>query len=157
TIGPSGADDTAAIQAALDMVARQPLVDGIRGAVLLKPGNYVVASTLDMSASGVVLRGSGAGAGGTLIHLTAKPRPFLNIHGAGARATTGPKVTITDDYVPSGARSFTVSDASAFKVGDAVVIGRPVTQSWIQFLGMDKLVRNGAAQTWLSTSYVHTW
>jgi hypothetical protein len=157
TIGPSGADDTAAIQAALDMVAQKPMVDGIRGAVLLKPGNYRAAGTLDMAASGVVLRGSGAGAGGTLIDLTDKSHLFLRIHGAGGRTTTGPKVTITDDYVPAGARGFTVSDASAFKAGDAVVIGRPVTQAWIALLGMDKLVRNGAQQTWLSTSYVHTW
>jgi hypothetical protein len=157
TLGPSGGDDTAAIQAALDMVAQKPLVDGVRGAVLLKPGNYRATGTLDLSASGVVLRGSGAGAGGTLIDLTDKSHLFLRIHGAGGRATSGPKVTITDDYVPAGARSFTVSDASAFKVGDAVVIGRPVTQAWIALLGMDKLVRNGAPQTWLGTSYVHTW
>jgi hypothetical protein len=157
TIGPSGGDDTAAIQAALDMVARQPPVGGIRGAVLLKAGNYRASGTLSISASGVVLRGSGAGAGGTLIDLTDKSHVFLTIHGGGARTTTGPKVTVTDDYVPSGARSFTVSDASAFKVGDAVVIGRPVTAAWIQLLGMDKLVRDGGQQTWLSTNYVHTW
>ena len=40
TIGPSGGDDTQAIQAAIDMVSRMPLVNGFRGAVLLRPGAY---------------------------------------------------------------------------------------------------------------------
>jgi hypothetical protein len=157
TIGPSGGDDSAAIQAAIDMVSRMPLVAGVRGAVLLKPGMYKTATTLDIAASGVVLRGSGAGDGGTIIDLTDTSHLFLKIHGAGGRTTSGPKVTITDDHVPAGATSFTVSDGSAFKVGDAVVVGRPVTAAWIKLLGMDQLVRNGAQQTWLGTGFVHTW
>ena len=59
--------------------------------------------------------------------------------------------------MPAGATSFTIDDASAFKVGDAVVIGRPVTAPWIALLGMDKLVRDGAQQTWLSPGFNHTW
>jgi len=157
TLGPSGGDDTAAIQAALDMVSRLPLTNGVRGAVLLKPGTYRSGSTLDIAASGVVLRGSGARDGGTIIDLTSTSHLFVRIHGAGGRATAGPKVTITDEYVPAGATSFTVDDASAFKVGDAVVIGRPVTAPWIALLGMDKLVRDGAQQTWLSPGFNHTW
>jgi hypothetical protein len=157
TIGPSGADDSKAIQAAIDMVSAKPLVGGLRGAVLLKPGNYRATATITIAASGVVLRGSGAGEGGTLIDLTDVSHVFLSIHGAGARATSGPKVTITDAYVPAGANTFSVSDGAGFKVGDAVVIGRPVTAAWIHLMGMDKLVRNGGAQTWLGTGFVHTW
>src|SRR5947209_18476347 len=40
TVEPSGGDDTARIQAALDEVAASPLKDGFRGAVLLAPGVY---------------------------------------------------------------------------------------------------------------------
>jgi hypothetical protein len=39
-------------------------------------------------------------------------------------------------------------------VGDAVMVGRPVTQAWIALLGMDKLVRNGQPQTWISAGSV---
>ena len=53
-----------------------------------------------------------------------------------------------DDYVAAGARSFTVNDASEFKVGDAVLVGRPVTAAWVHFMGMDTLVRDGAPQSW---------
>jgi hypothetical protein len=42
-------------------------------------------------------------------------------------------------------------------VGDPVLIGRPVTAKWIAFLGMDKLVRDGAQQTWLRPGFVHSW
>ncbi len=55
-------DATAAIQAAIDEVAALPLVDGFRGAVLLKPGTFSCASTINLRESGVVLRGSGSGA-----------------------------------------------------------------------------------------------
>ena len=37
-IAPSGGDDTAAIQAAIGQVSAMPLVQGFRGAVLLKTG-----------------------------------------------------------------------------------------------------------------------
>src|SRR5579884_3898366 len=56
---------------------------------------------------------------------------------------------MTDAYVPSGAISFHVSDASTFNVGDTILIHRPVTAAWIHFMGMDTLTRNGAPQTWI--------
>jgi hypothetical protein len=62
------------------------------------------------------------------------------------------QATITDPYVPSGARSFTVDKASGFAVGDTVLVRRPVTAAWVHFMGMDTLVRNGMPETWLSTT-----
>jgi hypothetical protein len=156
-VAPSGGDDTTAIQAAIDDVARRPLVDGVRGAVLLQPGRFRSASTLNITASGVVLRGSGAGDGGTVIDLTDTSHLFLRIRGAGSRQLLGGKAVITDDYVPAGASSFTVESAAGFAVGDAVVVGRPVTAAWIALMGMDKLVRDGSAQTWLNPGFNHTW
>ena len=52
-------DDAAQIQAAMDSVSE-------RGAVLLSPGTYEVAGTVAVGASGVVLRDSGSGDGGTV-------------------------------------------------------------------------------------------
>jgi hypothetical protein len=156
-LAPSGGDDTAAIQAAIDAISRRPLVDGVRGAVLLQPGRFRSASTINIAASGVVLRGSGAGDGGTVIDLTDTSHLFLRIRGGGTRQLQGAKAVITDDYVPSGASSFTVESGAGFAVGDPVVIGRPVTAAWIALLGMDKLVRDGAPQTWLNPGFNHTW
>jgi hypothetical protein len=150
TLMPSGGDDTAAIQGAIDEVSRLPLANGFRGAVLLGPGKFQSATTHTISASGVVLRGSGSGAGGTEIQLTGNPHRFLILQGSGMRMVDATsKTTITDDYVAAGARTFTVENAGGFKVGDQVLVGRPVTAEWVAFMGMDKLVRNGAAQTWI--------
>src|SRR5262245_53537184 len=41
TVEPSGGDDTAKLQAAIDAVATMPLQNGFRGAVLLAPGVYI--------------------------------------------------------------------------------------------------------------------
>jgi hypothetical protein len=155
---PSGGDDTAAIQAAIDAVAQLPLEGGLRGAVLLGPGSFKLSGAvgLTLGASGVVLRGSGAGNGGTVITLSGTMRSFIDIRGAGSWAPVGTPATITDAYVPSGARTFHVSSASGLAVGDNILVDRPVTAPWISFLGMDKLVRNGVAQTWLKVgSIVH--
>src|SRR5262249_684721 len=70
-ISPSGGDDTPAIQAAINAVATlAPDANGFRGAVLLGPGTFNISSTLNIITSGVVLRGSGSGSGGTVINMT---------------------------------------------------------------------------------------
>ncbi len=64
-------DATPYIQRAIDMVsALQPGKDGLRGAVLLQKGTYQVAGTLKITASGVIIRGSGMGENGTRIFAT---------------------------------------------------------------------------------------
>lgn len=150
TVTPSGGDDTAAIQSAIDTVsALTPDKNGFRGTVLLGPGSFTVSAPLKIQASGVVLAGSGSGANGSVITLSGNPFTLLNVSGSGSY-TRGSPVSITDTYVPSGATTFTVTDASGFKVGDTVLVSRPVTAAWVAFMGMDKLVRNGQPQTWLA-------
>jgi hypothetical protein len=144
-------DNTANIQAAIDQVSQlSPDSNGFRGAALLQPGTYDVAGTVSITTSGVVLRGSGSGPDETIINLTGDPHRFLEIRGSGTWQTVGSSASITDPYVPSGANSFNVDDASSFSVGDTVLISRPVTAAWVHFMGMDTLVRNGQPQTWLS-------
>jgi len=147
---PSGGDDTAAIQAAIDAVSRRPLVNGLRGAVLLAPGQYKAAGTLAITASGVVLRGSGSGEGGSEVAIVGS-HLVLRVAGGGTRQATGPAVSITDAFVPVGARSFSVAGGAAFKVGDAVLVNRPVTAAWRTFMGMDGFPR------WLPAGSVQSW
>jgi hypothetical protein len=150
-------DATAVIQTAIDEVAALPLVDGFRGAVLLKPGTFSCASTINIRESGIVLRGSGSGADDphrTTIKLIGRPHLAIALRSAGGRNRNPPetdaaKTSIADAYVPSGAKSFNVSDASQLAVGDTISIRRPVTATWIKFMGMDDMVRDGKAQTWL--------
>lgn len=154
TVAPTGGDDTAAIQAALDEVARLPLAGGFRGAVLLGPGTFDCPKPLKISAGGVVLRGSGAGTGGTTIKMTGEPHIGLTIQGAGGATASGNPTAITDAYVPAGATEFNVADTAGFKAGDAIIINHPVTEGWVKFMGMDDMVRAGKKQTWISTRTV---
>jgi hypothetical protein len=157
TIKPVPGDNTAQIQTAIDEVSRGPLDPlGFRGAVLLERGTYDVAGMLTIAASGVVLRGSGAAEGATLIQVTGTPHRFLDIAGSGTWQRQGESARIVDAYVPAGADSFQVEDASRFSAGDAVLVDRPVTDAWIRFMGMHTLVRDNKPQTWLKAGTVIT-
>jgi hypothetical protein len=155
TLNPlaGGADNTQAIQNAINSVAAMPLVNGIRGAVVLNPGTYNISNTINLNSSGVIVRG--AGIGQTIVN---QLRPdgqagFLafDVGGSGSRSTSGqPTANLTAAYVPSGATSFTVSSTAGFNVGDQVVVNRTATAEWIHYVGMDTLVRDGAPQTWIS-------
>lgn len=154
TLVPTGRDDTAALQAALDAIASMPLVDGMRGAIWLAPGVYRVSRTLYMRASGVVLRGSGSDPQGTTLLILGEPRTAIVVQGEGTWQPVGAKLDILDDYVPAGARSFHVAASDDFAIGDTVLVQRPVTSAWVRFMNMDTLRRNGAHETWLGTKRV---
>src|SRR4029078_2553977 len=75
-------------------------------------------------------RGGGGGGGGAAT--------LIRIGGAsGAVAKDDTKQLVTDNYVPVGARSFTVASALAFKAGDAVILRRIGNQDWINEVGMN--------------------
>ena len=158
-VEPSGCDDDApAIQAAIDAVSLlDPDENGIRGAVQLAPGTFNLLGSLEIRTSGVVLRGSGSGSDGTILIVGGDPRALILIQGAGSWATVGRRATIVDDYVPAGANSFTVDDSTGLQVGATVLVDRPVTDAWVQFMGMDHLVRSGQHQTWIhSGTLIHS-
>jgi hypothetical protein len=148
-VSPLKGDNTAQLQAAIDEAAR-----GGGGAVLLLAGEYEVAGTLHITASGVVLRGSGPGDGGTTVRLTGRPHRFLEIRSSGTRSVTGEATAIADAYVPVGSDSFRVAHADGFRAGDTVLVQRPVTAEWVHFMGMDTLVRDGKPQTWIKAGSV---
>jgi hypothetical protein len=133
SVRPGGGDDTALLQAALDSVAALPLrADGLRGAVLLRPGRYRVTGRLEIRASGVVLRGSG----NATIVAGGKGRRTLIEIGNVVDPVTGPPIRIADETVAAGGRVITLESAGALKPGDAVVITRPSTAEWIASLAM---------------------
>lgn len=171
TVKPSGgADDTALIQAAIDEVSKLPLENGHRGAVLLAPGTFPCSGTITIAADGVVLRGSGSGgASASTIKMTGQPHLAIAVRAAGATrgrssggedgdgaggepaAPVSAKTSIADAYVPSGATSFNVASTAGFAAGDTIEIRRPVTATWVKFMGMDDMVRDGKPQTWIKT------
>lgn len=150
TLSPAAGDNTDAIQKAINQVSEMKMVNGFRGAVLLSPGTYNCERELTINASGVVLRGSGSGPNGTIINMTGGPHTCIRIRGSSTSKTIGTPTTMADTYVPSGANTFHLVDVSGFVAGDTIRIIRPVTEAWVKKMGMDKLVRDGKKQTWIS-------
>ena len=124
-VKPSGtSDDTQLIQNAVDEVVAMPLKNGFRGAVELAPGTFTCSGPIILSVSGIVLRGSGSGVGGTTIKMIGSPHTAIVIGRGNTKVALGrtekadsstvnaATTLITDPYVPSGSTSFTVADAS---------------------------------------------
>lgn len=131
-------DATARIQSALDYVASLPADEkGFRGAVLLQKGNYTLSGQLTLTSSGIVLRGSGMGKGGTVLIGAGKDRTTLiRVSGRNDRQLSE-EVKITDVYLPVNATTCKVNNTAAFKAGDIIIIHRPSTLNWIKTLGTD--------------------
>ncbi|HWA25398.1 MAG TPA: DUF6298 domain-containing protein [Lacunisphaera sp.] len=140
-VEPDGKNDRARIQAALDLVAAMPRdAQGFRGAVLLKPGRWLIDTSLRLKASGVVLRGSGADEKGTILVATGTSRrTLLEVGGTGQRAEVkGSRRAVTDAYVPVGAVNFSLENTAGLSVGDRIIVHRPCTAEWAALLDMDK-------------------
>ncbi|HEY6505374.1 MAG TPA: DUF6298 domain-containing protein [Chitinophagaceae bacterium] len=133
-------DATLRIQSALDYVAGLPVdAKGFRGAVLLQKGIYEVAGQLRITASGVVLRGSGMGTNGTTITGTGTGRQTLiKILGKNDIPKDLAGLKITDRYVPVNATSFHVDSSILIKqYSNKIIIRRPSTKEWIAALGTE--------------------
>jgi hypothetical protein len=62
---------------------------------------------------------------------------LIRIAGAsGAAALDETRQSVTDDYVPVGARSFKVAAARGFRPGDKVIVRRIGNQAWVDAVGM---------------------
>ena len=156
-VAPSGGDDTAAIQAAIGEISALPLVNGFRGAVLLKPGTFRCSKEITLSQDGVVLRGSGSGKEGTLIEMTGEPHTAFRIEGPDLsfpKETLANSFPVADAYVPAGTMTLSVTDAKGLAAGDAIRIRWARTAKWIEFMGMADLLRKrkgkqDSPQTWM--------
>ena len=131
-------DATQKIQAAINQVANLPLdANGFRGAVLLQKGIYQVWGQLKIEASGIVIRGFGAGDNGTkIIGAGTDRQTLIRITGKNDRQDS-PEIKITNAYVPVNAAECNVEDATSLKVGSNVMIRRPATANWIAELGTE--------------------
>jgi len=122
TIDPGDhVDDVGRIQRAIDDVSELPPDEnGIRGAVLVKSGQYSLSSTLYMNVSGVILRGEGRGANGTVLRSAIRDRKGVIIE-VGRAESTKPRAAaqslrtpIVSGPVPVGATRIEVSDAKGY-------------------------------------------
>ncbi len=169
SVGSVTGDASEAIQSAINQVASMPLVDGVRGTVELAAGTYHCSKTLAIKTSGIIIKGAGSAAGGTVIKLTGKPHIAIMIahevtQGEGkdsrkkskaensseGKSRSASKPTkITNDYVPSGTTVINVQSVSGLKSGDTIEITREATKEWIRFMEMDNLMDGGKLETWM--------
>ncbi|HWB31641.1 MAG TPA: DUF6298 domain-containing protein [Acidobacteriaceae bacterium] len=156
-VRPSGGDDTALIQGALDRAASRPLnSSGFRGAVLLAPGHFKVSGQLTLRTSGLVLRGSGTDR--TTIQATGIRRRTLIEIGAEQDPTLGTDIAVTSD-APAGALMLHLASVDGLHVGDPIVVRRPSTAEWISAIGMSGLPGTFANQRldWHPGSHDLVW
>lgn len=146
-VSPSGQDDTAAIQQALDKASAFSQSNGFRGAVELGAGTFHCSGTLKIVTSGVVLRG--AGQDRTTIEMTGEPHRGIEISGSFYEKAEGEATALTDSYVPYGAMTIHVASTAGLRSGDTVRITRPVTPQWLAYMGMDHLTRTGRDEHWV--------
>ncbi len=158
-VRPSGADDTALLQAALDRVAARPIAaDGFRGAVLLTAGRFHVQGQLVLRATGVVLRGMGAGPSGTTIVAEGIGRRTLMEVGVTTDPGLEKIIAVTVD-APAGSMTLTLASVDALQPGDRVVVRRPSTDAWISAMGMTGLPGTfaNARLDWHASSHDLLW
>ena len=143
----SGQDRTR-IQAAIDQVcAMTPDANGFRGAVLLKKGTYRLNDgtipnlndgygyALRIWASGVVLRGEGQGVNGTVLYSDfAVNHTMITLEPQSKSTSETIAQRITDDYVGTGANSFTVASTSGYAVGDWIMVRFTPNDTWFSDL-----------------------
>lgn len=156
TVTPVKGDNRANIQKAIDKVAAmKPDARGHRGTVQLARGVYPVSGTIEITAGGIVLQGEGSNVDETRIVATDRAKhSVIRVSGSGAKEEVkGSRVHITDKFVPVGAFSFNVSDASGFRPGDRVILYRPGTQEWIHDLKMDQIVERKGTRQWTPKEY----
>jgi hypothetical protein len=163
-VRPGGGDDVRRIQRAIDEVGDMPKdARGFRGVVLLRRGTYQIpgghegrgrrdGTHIVLDKDGVVLRGEGSGSNGTILlatrtdHVSESNQTVvieLGKHGSRPDKIDRSLQRIKDNYVPVGATTFEVEDASAFSPGDRVIVERVVTRDWIEKIGMDSCAHRG--------------
>ncbi len=158
-VKPSGADDTALLQGALDRVAKMSVGnDGFRGAVLLARGRFHVNGQLHLNASGVVLRGSGIGAAGSVVVATGIDRRPLLVVGAWSDVPVDTPIAVDQD-ARAGALTLHLVTVSGLRPGMSVVVRRPSTENWIRAVSMTGLPGTFANQRldWKAGSHDLVW
>lgn len=147
TVPARDGDATARIQAAIDYVgALSPDANGLRGAVLLGAGTHRILGGIVMKQSGVVLRGSGMGEGGTVLLGDGRTRETVVRVVGGNQVVLKQKLRVADAYVPVNALTLQVENAGTLKPGDRVRVVRPSTADWIKSLKMEEF---GGETGWL--------
>jgi hypothetical protein len=141
------------IQAAIDDVSKMPLdKNGFRGAILIRAGEYKIPGSIIIRSGGIILRGEGMNT--KLVATGNRQNSLIDVSGAGKiTEIPGTRTKITDVYVPAGAHSFNVADASGYKPGEKIILYRAATDKWIEDLKMDQIEERNGTKQWNAKEY----
>jgi len=158
-VPPSNDDDTECVQKAIDQVAQLPIdKNGFRGTILLEVGDYKISGSLRITASGIVLRGSGCGENGTRLIASGKDRrTLIRIVGTHDMKSNGDTLHVVDNYVPVGAMELAIANNHHLKIGDNIMLVRPSTKEWINVLGTDHFGGGITALGWKPNEHNIYW
>jgi hypothetical protein len=153
--GQPDGDDTRRIQDAVDRLGSMPVQPGgFRGALLLRRGRFTVSDTIRIRHSGIVIRGEGAGFGGTWIyHRRMDPiedeTPGTYIHYPqpakgmiptllthGGKVQTRKVSDVLDPLVPAGTPLLHLDGVAELAPGDEAIVISRQTPAWIDALGL---------------------
>ncbi len=132
---PSGGDDATTLQAAIDQVSamKPDKKTGLRGAILLGEGTFVISEPLRIRTSGVVLRGSGRDK--TILRKTGYDR------GAALYIEGLPTLIAKDTVMLADSKPGTMTISAvnstlpaSMQKGARILVWRPSTAEWIASL-----------------------
>ena len=120
-VAPVEGDNSAQLQRAIDYVASLPAAEnGLRGAVLLAKGTYLLDKPLWIRTSGVVLRGVSKQE--TVLFKRGVDRgAVIYIEGENNRQS-GKETEIVTNYLPVNATTFEVASTEGLAVGNTVIV-----------------------------------
>lgn len=151
-------DATMRIQTALNYVSSLPLDEnGFRGAVLLEEGVFDVEGSLTIQSSGVVLRGSGCGASGTMLKGMGVGRETLIRITGKDPGQIGEPVSLASQYFPVNTSVLIFQDEHPFNAGDQVIVNRPSHQEWLERIGADRIGGGDFRTAWAQGDFDINW
>ncbi len=152
-------DNTSHIQMAIEEIGRMPLVNGIRGALLLKKGLYSVKGPIKVLHEGIVLRGEGNDENpenSTIIYDWFRDadgydaqRNVIELGFANGSWTSDRQfeTNILDDVVPIGSYTVKIAKNNNYRIGDAVCIYHPCSNAWLAAVKYGEVGPVGSAYT----------
>lgn len=139
TLSPiAGVDNTTVINNAIAAAASlTPDANGFRGVILLKKGNFQINGTINLNVSGVVVRGEGSDASGTILTAVGNTPAQRTVFMAGGGTAAAwkqygsVKTNITSSFVQVGSTQFNVASTTGLTIGDEICIYHPSSAAWI--------------------------
>ncbi len=142
TLEPLPGDQTDRIQAAVDFIATRPLVNGFRGALLLKAGRWEIHSVnrITVRTSGIVIRGEGdhpltgtrlyaVGTTNEANTRNSRNSRLIAFQGNSNTVNTSARTNVDAVYVPAGTNVIPIT-GHGLTVGQRIQIRWPGTVAW---------------------------